>query len=455
MVMPLLPLFLDLAGRRVLLVGGGSVAAAKLGQLRAARADVRVVAPEICEAIERSGVPLERRRFQPADLDDVWLVVAAATPDVNGDVAKAADARRVFVNAADDPIHASAFLSGVVRRDGVTLAVSTSGAAPALTALIREALDAVLPRDLGRWLDEARRHRTSWRARGVPIDARRPLLLKALNKLYAKVPAVSPQPSALSSSAGRVSVVGAGPGDPGLLTRRAVARLRAADLVLYDALIDPRVLKLAPHAQRFFVGKRAGRRAMTQQAINTLMIRAARRGKQVVRLKGGDPFVFGRGGEEALALRAAGVGFDVVPGVTSAVAAPALAGIPLTHRGLSSAFLVVSGHDERAFRLAVGQVRPNAATIVVLMGMRARAALARQLIDLGWGPRTPAAVVVDASMTSQAVWRGTIGELAADEVDVDHDGAGTVIVGDVVALGAVASRHHDSDLEARERYGSR
>src|SRR5947208_846871 len=144
---------------------------------------------------------------------------------------------------------------------------------------------------------------------------------------------------------GHVSIVGAGPGDPALLTRKAVARLRAADLVLYDALVDPRVLRLARRAQKFFVGKRAGRHAITQQAIHAVMIRAARRGRRVVRLKGGDPFVFGRGGEEALALGAAGVPFEIIPGVSSALAAPALAGIPLTHRGTASAFLVVTGHD--------------------------------------------------------------------------------------------------------------
>src|SRR6202030_816900 len=144
---------------------------------------------------------------------------------------------------------------------------------------------------------------------------------------------------------GHVSLVGAGPGDPGLLTRLAVARLRAANLVLYDALVDERVLRLARRGPRVFVGERAGRHALSQEEIHTVMIRAARRGRRVVRLKGGDPFVFGRGGEEMLALQRAGVPFDVVPGVTSALAAPALAGIPMTHRGVASAFLVVSGHD--------------------------------------------------------------------------------------------------------------
>src|SRR5580693_740260 len=182
----LLPLFVDLAGRRVLLVGAGRVAAAKLGQLLAARADVRVVALDVCEEIERAGVPVERRAFEAADLDGVWLVVAAATPDANREVAAVAEVRRVFVNAVDDPANATAFLSGVIRRDGVTLAISTGGAAPGLTALLREGLDAVLPHDLGAWMSEARRQRASWRRDRVPMAGRRPLLLEALNRLYGK-----------------------------------------------------------------------------------------------------------------------------------------------------------------------------------------------------------------------------------------------------------------------------
>jgi uroporphyrin-III C-methyltransferase/precorrin-2 dehydrogenase/sirohydrochlorin ferrochelatase len=180
----LLPLFVNLAGRRVVLVGGGPVAAAKLTQLLAARADVLVVAPEIHVDIERSGVAIARRAFAAADLDGAWLAVAAATPEINRAVAAAAADRRIFVNAVDDPQNATAFLSGVVRRDGVTVAISTSGDAPGLTALLREALDAVLPRDLGRWVREATELRRAWRRDGVPMNARRPLLLEALNRLY-------------------------------------------------------------------------------------------------------------------------------------------------------------------------------------------------------------------------------------------------------------------------------
>jgi uroporphyrin-III C-methyltransferase / precorrin-2 dehydrogenase / sirohydrochlorin ferrochelatase len=449
-----LPLFVDLAGRRVLLVGAGPVAAAKLGQLLAAGADVRVVAPEVCEEIERAGVPVERRAFDAVDLDGAWLVVAAATPEANRKVAAAAETRHVFVNAVDDPANATAFLGGVVRRDGITLAISTSGAAPGLTALLREGLDAVLPRDLGAWFDEARRQREGWRRAGVPMNERRPLLLDALNNLYDRNPGGTAGPWEEGPPEGRnghVSLVGAGPGDPGLLTRRAVARLRAADLVLNDALIDRRILKLARHAQRFFVGKRAGRHAMTQLTINSVMIRAARRGKRVVRLKGGDPFVFGRGGEEALALRAAAVSFDVVPGVTSAVAAPALAGIPVTHRGVSSAFLVVGGHDEETFAAAVDGVGPSGVTLIVLMGAGRRAALANHLIGRGWPRRTPAAIVADASKPTQAVWIGTLDDLSAEGFDVEYMGPATIVIGEVVTLATQVSR----GTEKREHHGSR
>ena len=180
----LLPLFLTLTGRRVLLVGGGPVAAAKLRQLLAVGADVHVVAPRVNAEIARAGVPIARRRFEPADLDEAWLVVAAATPEANREVADAADTRRIFVNAVDDPANATAFLGGVVRRDGVTIAISTSGDAPALAGLLREALDAVLPAELESWADQARRERAVWRRTLVPMEKRRPLLLEALNALY-------------------------------------------------------------------------------------------------------------------------------------------------------------------------------------------------------------------------------------------------------------------------------
>jgi uroporphyrin-III C-methyltransferase/precorrin-2 dehydrogenase/sirohydrochlorin ferrochelatase len=173
---------------------------------------------------------------------------------------------------------------------------------------------------------------------------------------------------------------------------------------------------------------------LSQDDINAVMVRAAKRGRRIVRLKGGDPFVFGRGGEEALALRAAGVPFDIVPGVTSAVAAPALAGIPVTHRGLAAGFLVVSGHDEDVFASTVSALQPGAVTIVVLMGVGRRGAIAATLIARGWPEETPAAVVVDASLPQQHVWRGTIADLAAGAVALDSDGPAALVIGDVAGF---------------------
>ena len=232
-----------------------------------------------------------------------------------------------------------------------------------------------------------------------------------------------------------VYLVGAGPGDPGLLTRRGAELLARADVVVYDRLSHPSLLDLAPTgAERVAAGKAPGRAELTQDEINRVLVERGRTGATVVRLKGGDPFVFGRGGEEALALRAAGVPFDVVPGVTSAVAAPALAGIPVTHRGVASGVLVVSGHDEDAFSATTAQVAPNLVTLVVLMGLTRSAALAARLIASGWSPETPAAVVVDASTARQHVWRGRLDELAVTELPLDTSGPGTIVVGEVASL---------------------
>ena len=221
-------------------------------------------------------------------MDGAWLVVAAAPPEVNRAVVAAADARRIFVNAVDDVASASAYTGGVLRRGGVTIAVSTEGRAPALAGLLREGLEAVLPDEIESWVSEARRLRERQRLAGVPFRQRRPLLLRGAQPPLAERVGVD-------VVSGFVSLVGAGPGDPDLLTRRAARVLAEADLVLYDALVAPAALELAPRAQRFPVGKRAGRPSMRQETIHRLMVRAARRGRRVVRLKGGDPFVLGRG----------------------------------------------------------------------------------------------------------------------------------------------------------------
>jgi uroporphyrin-III C-methyltransferase/precorrin-2 dehydrogenase/sirohydrochlorin ferrochelatase len=250
-------------------------------------------------------------------------------------------------------------------------------------------------------------------------------------------------------TAGFVSLVGAGPGDPELLTQRAVDRLRRADLVLYDALVEEQLLDLAPKAKRFFVGKRAGRHSIEQEAIQRLMIRAAKRGARVVRLKCGDPFVLGRGGEEALALEAAGVAYEVVPGVSSAIAAPALAGIPVTHRGLAAGFAVVSGHAASAYGAAIDSIAPGALTIVVLMGLRTRGEIGARLVARGWASTTPAAILLGASHAGEARWIGTIGELAAADIDLDLPGV--IVVGEVVRLAKQIEQQHEHEHEHEVR----
>jgi uroporphyrin-III C-methyltransferase len=231
---------------------------------------------------------------------------------------------------------------------------------------------------------------------------------------------------------GFVSLVGAGPGDPELLTARAIDRLRRAALVLHDALAPEQLLELAPRAKRFFVGKRAGRHSIAQDAIHRLMIRAARRGERVVRLKAGDPFVFGRGGEEALALEAAGIAYEVIPGLSSAIAAPALAGIPVTHRGLASGFVVVSGHAASAYGPALDSIAPGALTLVVLMGLGTRAQLVARLTARGWSADTPAAILQGATWDGEQRWFGTLGEL--DTATLDGELPGVIVIGQVVGL---------------------
>jgi len=245
---------------------------------------------------------------------------------------------------------------------------------------------------------------------------------------------------------GRVSLVGAGPGDPELLTLRAVKRLEEADLVLYDALVDPETLQFAPQARRFFVGKRAGRPAIRQDAINRLMIREARRGHRIVRLKCGDPFVFGRGGEEALALAAAGIPCEVVPGISSAIAAPLLSGIPVTHRGLASAFVVVSGHAEAAYAPVLRSLTPGSATVVVLMGLANRTAIAQALLDAGWSGQTPAAVLIGVSQSGEDSWHGVLDGLQSHVVDDEGNHPGIIVVGAVAALaGIIAARDEEPE----------
>jgi len=250
---------------------------------------------------------------------------------------------------------------------------------------------------------------------------------------------------------GFVSLVGAGPGDADLLTLRAADRLARADLVLYDALVDGAVLARARQAHCFFVGKRAGAHSIRQETIHRIMIDAARLGKRVARLKCGDPFVLGRGGEEAQALEAAGVPYEIVPGLSAALAAPALAGIPVTHRGIASGFAVVSGHAPEAWS-AIDGLAPGSLTLVVLMGLATRAPLAAHLLERGWPAATPAAILFAAGTAEASTWIGTLRTLGAAPVPPQGGAPGTIVVGEVVSLArGVAAACNEPELLATAR----
>jgi uroporphyrin-III C-methyltransferase len=236
---------------------------------------------------------------------------------------------------------------------------------------------------------------------------------------------------------GKVSLVGAGPGDPDLLTLRACRALAEADLVLYDALVDARMLEHAPRAAKFSVGKRAGAASVAQETIHALMIRAARQGKRVVRLKAGDPFVLGRGGEEAIALGEAGIEVDVVPGLSSSIVAAQAVGIPVTHRGVASAFVVASAVPEARFVALASSLPDRAATLVVLMGLGSRELVEATLLGAGWSPDTPAAIVLGAHGPRQWSATSTLATLAAVSIPADRsDLPGVLVIGEVVDVGA-------------------
>jgi uroporphyrin-III C-methyltransferase/precorrin-2 dehydrogenase/sirohydrochlorin ferrochelatase len=257
----------------------------------------------------------------------------------------------------------------------------------------------------------------------------------------------------LPAAVGRVSLVGAGPGSADLITVRGARRLAEAELVLYDALASQEMRPLAPAARWFYVGKRACRQSIPQDVLNRLLIKYARRGLRVVRLKCGDPYVFGRGGEEALALARAGIPFEVIPGVSSAVAAPALAGIPVTHRGLASSFAVITGHHEATYGPLLDGFPPGSLTLVVLMGLGQRAAIAARLVARGWSPDTPAAVIVGAATPQAWSWTGGLASLGAVEVPASSAGApGLLVIGAVVGLAAELAA--DVELLRNPRTGS-
>ena len=473
------PVFLDLRGRRAVLIGGGAVAEQKVRGLVAAGAHVTVVSPDLSAGLTdlalRGAIEVRRRPYRGGDLAGAWLAIAA-TDDRAVNEAVYAEAERLGIplNAVDDLEHCS-FIAPAIHHEGdITVAVSTGGKSPALAVRLRQRIARLVGRaearlcallgelrpELAERVPDARARTALWYAivdsdvidfarRGDSEGARGridDLVRQALAVPRLKPGPDSPLPlravhhrahsSEWERETGVVYLVGAGPGDPGLITSKGLELLRSADVVVYDRLVSAALVAEAPaSAERVFVGKQPHGTGMRQRDINALLVDRARRGRTVVRLKGGDPFVFGRGAEECEALRAAGVPFQVIPGVTSATAVPAAAGIPVTHRRVASAFAVVAGHECDGRSDLDWEALARVPTLVVLMGLSALPDIVARLRAQGAAADTPAAVIASGTLPEQRTVVGTLEDIADLAAAARLEPPATVVIGEVVRVG--------------------
>lgn len=418
--MSLLPIFLKLDGRRGLVVGAGSVALDKINALLKTGVRLRVVAPEAREEVRALAVEgrIEwvRRAFEPADLDGNFVAIAATdAPEVNAEVYRAAVERGILCNSVDDIPHCDFFFGSVVSRGELQIAISTGGESPAVAQRLRREIDGQLPEDLGPWLEklgELRREVLAAHPRG---EVRRLLLHELAQREICDSALCATKQLARTgrkaARAGGVTLVGAGPGDPELLTVKAVRAIEAADVVLHDDLVPQAVLDLAPSAAEIVnVGKRCGRKSITQEEINGVMVEQARAGRAVVRLKSGDPLLFGRAAEEMAALSEAGVEFEVIPGVSAAFAAAASLGRSLTDRDWASNVIFSTGHHAQSHNRAALPALEDATRVVYMPGRDLRL-LAEEWLAIGLPEDLPCAVVSRAAQPDEQVVHTTLGAL--------------------------------------------
>jgi uroporphyrin-III C-methyltransferase/precorrin-2 dehydrogenase/sirohydrochlorin ferrochelatase len=452
--MELLPVSLVVRGRRCVVVGGGEVAARKAQMLRRAQARVTVVTPELGEALQRMHVAgeieHERARFRPEHLEAAMLVIAATDDaQVNEAVHAAALTRRIPVNVVDQPRLCTFAMPAIIDRSPILIAISSGGVAPVLARLLRARLESMLPATLGRLALLGERFRGAVKRRIEQPESRRlfweqvfqgPIGELALagreTQAHEALEAALAQAERSAPAAGEVYLVGAGPGDPDLLTFRALRLMQQADVVVYDHLVGDGILDLIRRdAHRVYVGKESSNHTLPQEEINALLVRLARQGKRVLRLKGGDPFVFGRGGEEIETLSAHGIAFQVVPGVTAASGMSCYAGIPLTHRDHAHACVFVTGHlKDGSVNLDWPALARPGQTVVVYMGMAALPEICRQMIEHGLAPDTAAAVVQNATTRKQKVVSGSLETLPHLAKAAGMKAPALIVVGEVVKL---------------------
>jgi len=452
------PVFFDLNGQKVLIVGGGEVAIRKISLLERTGASITVVAPVIApELMARAAagqLKLATREFVPDDLDGARLVIVATSRRaVNRWIAKLSESRNVPVNVVDDREASRFIVPAIIDRDPVMIAISTGGASPVLARRLRARLEAMIPKRIGELASWLRALRASTRLKLRDTDERRRFFEAVVDGPAARrfiegdsqgALRIAQQLLATSSTAppagGEVTLVGAGPGDPELLTLKALRALQDADVILHDRLVPAAILDLARRdAARICVGKAAGNIGSTQEEINALLIEHANQGRRVVRLKGGDPFIFGRGGEELQALAAAQINFSVVPGITAATGCAAYAGIPLTHRDHAHSVTFVTGHAQDHGKEPDPEpdwraLAAPGTTAVFYMGLARLDHIVAKLLEHGASPALPAGIIAQGTRPSQRVVTGTLSTIRGAAAAANLESPAVLIVGQVVAL---------------------
>jgi len=448
-----LPIFLDIKQQLCVVIGGGEIATRKVTLLLRAQARVRVIAPELCHSLaslQANGkIEHEPRAYQESDLDEAVLVIGATDDlDINRQVARAARARRIPVNVVDNPTDGSFIMPSIIDRSPVVAAVSTGGASPVLARLIRTRLESLIPAGYGRLGELADKFRERVKQTFTnPADRRRfwDCILQGgvaervfsghLEEAELMMEKELQRTSSLSG-VGEVYLVGAGPGDPDLLTFRALRLMQQADVVVYDRLVAKPILDMTRRdARRIYVGKERDNHAMRQEEINQTLADLAKQGLRVLRLKGGDPFIFGRGGEEIDTLAEQGVPFQVVPGVTAAAGCASYAGIPLTHRDYAQSVTFVTGHlKDNTMNLNWNQLAQPAQTVVFYMGLKGLPVISRELQAHGLPGDTPGALVQQGTTHKQRVFTSTVADLPAVAEREQPKPPTLIIIGEVVKL---------------------
>ena len=475
--MDYLPIFYQIKQRACLVVGGGTVAARKVSLLRKAGAEVVVVSPHLCTELEQlksaGKIRHHERGYEADDLDQCVLVIAATDQrDLNEQISAQAKSRKLPVNVVDNPALCSFIMPSIIDRSPVQIAVSTGGSSPVLARLIRTRLEGLIPSAYGKLGALVESFRERVKAAFPNVEQRRYFWetilegtvaelvfsghdTEARNMLETAIDQASAEPQLV----GEVFLVGAGPGDPDLLTFRALRLMQKADVVVYDRLVSPAIMELVRRdAEIVYVGKERDMHTMKQENINQLLVRLAKEGKRVLRLKGGDPFIFGRGGEEIETLAQEKVPFQIVPGITAASGCSSYAGIPLTHRDYAQSCVFVTGHlKDGSVDLNWKALAHSNQTVVFYMGLHGAPTLCKELVANGLPATTPVALVEQGTTPQQRVFTATLDNLLEVIANEDIKPPTLIIVGDVVTLHDKlkwVEEHHIDDVEGVFAYKS-